>query len=52
MVDIKSGKMLFAKLYSVDAGAEGARREFERNIVSIAQGLAATVAELGKGLSE
>lgn len=52
MVDVKSGKMLFAKSYSVDAGAEGARRDFERNIVSIAQDLVATAAGTNKGLSE
>lgn len=52
MVDVKSGRMLFAKSYSVDAGAEGARREFERNIVSIAQDLVATAAGTNKGLSE
>jgi hypothetical protein len=52
MVDVKSGKMLFAKSFSVEAGAEGARREFERNIVSIAQDLVATAAGTNKGLSE
>lgn len=52
MVDVKSGKLLFSKSYAVDAGAEGARREFERNIVSIAQDLVATAAGTNKGLSE
>lgn len=52
MVDVKSGRMLFAKSYSVDAGAEGARRDFERNIVSIAQDLVATASGTNKGLSE
>ncbi len=51
MVDVKTGRMLFAKSYSVDAGAEGSRREFERNIISITQDLVATATGSSKGLS-
>lgn len=52
MVDVKTGKLLFAKSYSVDAGADGAKRDFERNIVSIAQDLVAMAAGTNRGLSE
>jgi hypothetical protein len=52
MVDVKTGKLLFSKSCSVDAGAEGARQEFERHIISIAQDLVATAAGANRNLSE
>jgi len=52
MVDVRTGKLTFSKAFSVDAGTEGARREFERNMVSIAQDLVATAAGTNRGLSE
>jgi len=52
MADVKSGKLLFSKSFSIEAASEGARREFEKNVASIAQDLVATVTGANRGLAE